>query len=251
MIIGGLEKLTLIDYPGKVAAIVFTSGCNFRCQFCYNPMLVWPSKEHESDESKNTAGHPRNREQDNSPIPYSEDDLFLFLKNRAGKLDGVVITGGEPTLHRDLPEFIAKIKALGYSVKLDTNGTNPEMIKRLIEDGLVDYLAMDIKAPEAKYELVTGIPINFQKIKESVKIIMQSGLPYEFRTTILPALLSKKDVASMGRLLQGADKWYLQKFKADTDLVNQDLKQAEAYSDQDMEGLVAVGKEYVKLCAWR
>ncbi|MEI7620815.1 MAG: anaerobic ribonucleoside-triphosphate reductase activating protein [Candidatus Falkowbacteria bacterium] len=251
MLIGGLEKLTLIDYPGKVAAIVFTSGCNFRCQFCYNPMLVWPSKEHESDQSKNTAGHPRNIEQDNNPSLYSEGDLFLFLQNRIGKLDGIVITGGEPTLHRDLPEFIKKIKDLGYAVKLDTNGTNPEMIKELLKAKLVDYLAMDLKAPEDKYELVTGIAVNFQKIKESVKIIEQSGLPYEFRTTILPVLLSAKDVDNMGQLLKGADKWYLQKFKADTELVNPEFKIEDPYSSDDMDELVNIGKKYVKLCAWR
>jgi pyruvate formate lyase activating enzyme len=251
MLIGGLEKLTLIDYPGKVAAIVFTSGCNFRCQFCYNPMLVWPSKETESVQSKNTAGHPRNKEQDNNPSLYSEDDLFLFLKNRAGKLDGVVITGGEPTLHPDLPEFIKKIKDLGYAVKLDTNGTNPAMITKLLKVKLIDYIAMDLKAPENKYQAVTGIKVNFQKIKESVKIIRASGLPYEFRTTILPVLLSDKDVASMGSLLKGADKWYLQKFKADTELVNPNFKIEEPYSSQEMDELVAIGKKYVKLCAWR
>jgi len=251
MLIGGLEKLTLIDYPGKVAAIVFTTGCNFRCQFCYNPMLVWPSKETESDQSKNTAGHPRNKEQDNNPSLYSEDDLFHFLKNRAGKLDGVVITGGEPTLHPDLPDFIEKIKALGYSVKLDTNGTNPAMIKKLLKAKLIDYLAMDLKAPENKYEAVTGVKVNFQKIKESVKIIRESALPYEFRTTILPVLLSEKDVAAMGKILKGADKWYLQKFKADTELVNPEFKTEKAYTNKDMEALVSVGQKYVKLCAWR
>lgn len=251
MLIGGLEKLTLIDYPGKVAAIVFTSGCNFRCQFCYNPMLVWPSQETESEQSKNTAGHPRNKEQDNNPSLYSEDDLFHFLESRVGKLDGIVITGGEPTIHSDLPEFIKKIKDLGYAIKLDTNGTNPEMIARLLELKLVDYLAMDLKAPEDKYRLVTGLPINFQKIKESVKIIRQSGLPYEFRTTILPIILSEDDVSKMGELLQGADKWYLQKFKADTELVNPEFKTEAPYSSSDMDRLVALGKKYVKLCAWR
>jgi pyruvate formate lyase activating enzyme len=251
MLIGGLEKLTLIDYPGKVAAIVFTSGCNFRCQFCYNPMLVWPSKQTESEQSKNTAGHPRNKEQDNNPSLYSEDDLFHFLAKRAGKLDGIVITGGEPTLHRDLSEFIQKIRDLGYAVKLDTNGTNPAMIKKLLSLKLIDYIAMDLKAPENKYKLVTGITVNFQKIKESVKIIRQCGLPYEFRTTILPVLLSAKDVDNMGRLLKGAAKWYLQKFKADTELVNPDFKIEKPYSSQEMDDLVAVGKKYVKLCAWR
>jgi len=251
MLIGGLEKLTLIDYPGKVAAIVFTSGCNFRCQFCYNPMLVWPSKEMESAKSKNTAGHPRSREQDNNPSLYSEDDLFHFLTNRAGKLDGVVITGGEPTLHQDLPEFIKKIKDLGYAVKLDTNGTNPAMIKKLLKSKLIDYIAMDLKAPENKYQLVTGTAVNFQKIKESVKIIRQCGLPYEFRTTILPVLLSAKDVNNMGKLLKGAAKWYLQKFKADTELVNPKFKAEKPYSDKEMDDLATIGKKYVKFCAWR
>ncbi len=168
-----------------------------------------------------------------------------------GKLDGIVITGGEPTIHVDLPEFIQKIKDLGYAVKLDTNGTNPEMIKKLLKAKLVDYLAMDLKAPEDKYELVTGIKMNFQKIKESVKIIRESGLPYEFRTTILPVLLSEKDVKAMGKLLAGADKWYLQKFKSDTELVNPGFKAEEPYSSKDMDDLVTIGKKYVKLCAWR
>ncbi len=251
MLIGGLEKLTLIDYPGKVAAIVFTVGCNFRCQFCYNPMLVWPEKIKASEQSKNTAGHPRNKEQDSSLSLYSEDDLFHFLKSRQGKLDAVVITGGEPTLHQDLPEFIKRIKDLGYLVKLDTNGTNPDMIKKLLKAKLVDYLAMDLKAPAKKYVLVTGVSVNWSKIKESVKIIEQSGLPYEFRTTIVPELLDQADIMKMGDVIKGAAKWYLQKFKPDTDLVNPKFKSLEPYDDKTMAELAALGRKYVTLCEWR
>jgi len=163
MLIGGLEKLTLIDYPGEVAAIIFTQGCNFRCQFCYNPMLVWPLEDSKMKYRK-----------DHSLI--EESDLFAFLRSRVGKLDGVVITGGEPTLHADLPEFINKIKALGYKVKLDTNGTNQEMLEKLINipltrgQNLIDYIAMDLKAPLDKYEKVTGAKVSLANIKKSVKI---------------------------------------------------------------------------------
>ena len=141
MIIGGLEKLTLLDYPDHLAAIIFTSGCNFRCRYCYNPMLVLPDKK----------GGDKNKKDLNS---IGNEDLFLFLKERFGKLEGVVITGGEPTLHHDLPDFIKKIKDLGYLVKLDTNGTNPEMLATLIKNKLVDYISMDIKADFNNYEKI-------------------------------------------------------------------------------------------------
>jgi pyruvate formate lyase activating enzyme len=248
MIIGGLEKLSLIDYPGKVAAIVFTSGCNFRCQFCYNPLLVRPKR---LDDVKNTAGRLHGIDEEIFPGLYREDDFFLFLENRRGKLDGTVITGGEPTLHDDLPEFIGKIKSLGYEVKLDTNGTNPEMLREILDEKLVDYLAMDLKGPKKKYQEITGVELNFQKIEESVKMIMESGLPYEFRTTVVPGLLDKNDIAEMGEIISGASQWYLQKFKADTELVNSELEGKKAYSDVEMDEMTDIGKQYVKICAWR
>ena len=239
MIIGGLEKMTLIDYPGQVAAIVFTKGCNFRCHFCYNPLLVWPDKE--TDEKK--------YEKTYSTI--SEDEFFLFLRNRQGKLDGVVITGGEPTLHHDLSEFIKKIRDLGYKIKLDTNGTNPEVLAKLLEEKLLDYIAMDFKASLDKYEKVVGVKINCQNLEKSVKIIINSGLPYEFRTTVVPGLHEIFDFESMGAVLKGAKAWYLQKFKSDTPLVDRSLEEKKPFSDQDMQKIADIGKKYVKICEVR
>ncbi len=239
MIIGGLEKMTLLDYPGQLAAVVFTKGCNFRCHFCYNPLLVWPDRE--TDEKK--------YEKTYSPI--SEDEFFLFLENRKGKLDGVVITGGEPTLHNDLPEFIKKIRALGYKVKLDTNGTNSKMLERLLAENLLDYIAMDLKAPADKYEKVVGIKVNCQEIEKSVKIIINSGLPYEFRTTVVPGLHELSDFSKMGQEIAGARAWYLQKFKSDTELVDRDLETHAPFTDREMEKMAEAGREYVKICEVR
>jgi pyruvate formate lyase activating enzyme len=240
MIIGGLEKLTLLDYPDHLAAIIFTQGCNFRCHFCYNPMLVLPRK----------GGDEKNKKEKGFS-PLSTEDLFLFLKERFGRLDGVVITGGEPTLHPDLPSFIKKIKDLGYAVKLDSNGTNPEMLDKLIKAKLIDYLAMDLKAPLDKYKKTVGVDVNCNNIKKSVKIIMTSGLPYEFRTTVVPGLLDREDFYKMGGTIKGADKWYLQNFKSDTELVDTNYKKQNGYSAKEMKEFAAIGQEYVKFCQVR
>lgn len=233
MLIGGLQKLSLLDYPEHISAIIFTQGCNFKCQFCYNPMLVGP-----------IAG-----EKDRPPL-IGEDDLFEFLKSRVGKLDGIVITGGEPTIHSDLPVFVRKIKKLGYSIKLDTNGANPEMLLKLIGDRLIDYFAMDIKAPREKYALIAGAQVNFEKIAKSVKIIMESGLPYEFRTTVAPGL-AKEDIAQMAAIIKGARTWYLQAFKSDIDIVNNELKKAKAASARELEEMKEIGSKSVDLCSLR
>ncbi len=231
--------MTLIDYPGQLAAIVFTKGCNFRCHFCYNPLLVWPDRE--TDEKKYEKTYPT----------VSEDEFFLFLNSRRGKLDGVVITGGEPTLHRDLPEFIKKIRALGYKIKLDTNGTNSLMLEKLLAENLLDYIAMDFKAPYDKYEKVVGISVNCQEIEKSVKIIINSSLPYEFRTTVVPGLHELADFSKMGQEIAGANAWYLQKFKSDTELVDRNLETHASFTDKEMEEMAVVGREYVKICEVR
>ncbi len=231
--------MTLLDYPGQLAAVVFTKGCNFRCHFCYNPLLVWPDRE--TDEKK--------YEKTYSPI--SEDEFFLFLEKRKGKLDGVVITGGEPTLHADLPYFIKKIRALNYKIKLDTNGTNPEAIKKLLAENLLDYIAMDLKASFDKYESVVGVKINCQELEKSVKIVIESGLPHEFRTTVVPGLLELSDFDKMGKIIAGADAWYLQKFKSDTELVDRDLERHAPFTDKEMIEMASVGKKYVKICEVR
>ncbi|MEI8360905.1 MAG: anaerobic ribonucleoside-triphosphate reductase activating protein [bacterium] len=238
MIIGGIEKLTLLDYPGKLAAIIFTQGCNFRCQYCYNPMLVWPIED----------GRLK-YQRDHSQI--IESDLFVFLESRRGKLDGVVISGGEPTLHRDLPVFIKKIKDLGFAIKLDTNGTNSVMLKDLLSQNLLDYVAMDIKAPFAKYEQVTAVTVDLKNIEESIAIIKKSGLPYEFRTTLVPGLHDLEAVEQMGQLIIGADKWYLQFFKSDTDLVSRGLENKPRFTHAEMTAMATVGQKYAKLCVVR
>ncbi len=172
MKIGGLEKLSLLDYPDNIAAIIFTQGCNFRCGFCYNPMLVWPT------DKKNKKGLSL----------IKEKDLFLFLESRLNRLDGVVISGGEPTIHNDLPMFIKKIKDLGLLVKLDTNGTNPGMLLKLWQEKLIDYVAMDLKAPWEKYKKVVGPKVDCSLLKKSAKILIGKRIPHEFRTTLVPIL---------------------------------------------------------------
>jgi len=252
MIIGGLQKFSLLDYPGKISAIVFTQGCNFRCQFCYNPMLVWPQGEGKlkyDRESVRGSGPESGRQKVHPAIGL--DDLFVFLKSRLGKLDAVVITGGEPCLQKDLIKFIKKIRSLGYLIKLDTNGSYPEVLAKLIEEKLIDYIAMDLKAPETKYGEVVGITVDFKNIKKSVKIIMTSGLPYEFRTTVVPDLLDKDDIAEMGKIIKGADRWYLQNFKSQVELVNEELKGRVPYNLRQMQEMSEVGSRYVKKCVIR
>jgi pyruvate formate lyase activating enzyme len=237
MIIGGLEKFSVLDYPGYLSAIVFTQGCNFRCQFCYNPMLVWPA----------SVGKTEIYQKD----LFSEKDLFVFLEKRINQLEAVVITGGEPTLHNDLPEFIDKIKKLGYLVKLDTNGSNPRMLEKIINNQQVDYLAMDLKAPPLKYDLITGIKNNWSNIKESINLLINFGSNHEFRTTLVPEFFEKDDVLKMGEEIKGAEKWFLQKFKSDVSLVNNELKDKKSFSSQEMEEIKTLAEKFVKFCQVR
>jgi pyruvate formate lyase activating enzyme len=245
MVIGGLQKFSLLDYPGHLAAIIFTQGCNFRCQFCYNPMLVKPTKE--ADKLQNN----KQEENEKGFSLISEDSLFSFLRGRAGKLDGVVITVGEPTLHSDLAEFICRIKDLGYKVKLDTNGTNPELLKKLVDRRLLDYIAMDIKAAPLKYDLVTGLQPDLNNIKKSLRTIKQNYIPYELRTTVVPELVTPDDIALIGKFIGRVEKWYLQFFKNDTELLNPEFCKIDGYSDEEMEKMRLLGGKYVKLCLIR
>lgn len=193
MRINGLQKMTLLDYPEKVACTVFLGGCNFRCPFCHNGNLVL---------------HPEREPE----IP--KEELFSFLEKRAGLLDGVCVTGGEPTLHAELPEFLSRIKALGYEVKLDTNGYRPEVLKRVVMDGLVDYVAMDIKNAPKRYAETAGWPgLDLMKINESVEYLRSGAVPYEFRTTVMRELHTKAEFAAIGRWLAGAKRYYLQTYK--------------------------------------
>ncbi len=196
MQIGGLQKTTLIDYPGKVACTVFCVGCNFRCPWCYNPELVLP---------REIKKHPK----------IIESEFFKFLKSRKGLIEGVVISGGEPTIHKDLSQLCKKIKKIGFSVKLDTNGSNPKMLKKLINNKLVDYVAMDVKAPlnSQKYNKAVGKKINLKKLMESIKIIKESGVNYEFRTTLVPSINNLDDIVEIAKEIFPAKRYFLQNFE--------------------------------------
>jgi len=215
--IGGLQKTTLIDYPGRVACTVFFISCNFRCPFCYSAELVLPEK---------IRNQPR----------ISEKYLFDFLKERRNLLEGICITGGEPTVHKDLPVFIKKIKQLGYLVKLDTNGSNPEMLKKLIDKKLIDYVAMDIKAPKDKYEKAVGKKININNIEKSIEILKEGKVDWEFRTTIVSSIHSKEDIVKIAKWIGGnpltglgQGKYFLQNFRAEK-TINPKFEKIKPYS---------------------
>ena len=238
MIIGALDKLTLLDYPGELAAIVFTKGCNFRCDYCYNPMLVVPG----------TLGKASEKDY---PPNISEGDLFSFLKIRFGKIDAVVITGGEPTIHKDLPDFIEKIKNIGYKVKLDTNGTNPDVLEYLLKKELIDYVAMDIKSSLEKYSKVINTEVELSKIQKSVKILLDENILYEFRTTTLPRVHSLDDFHGMGELINGARLWYIQDFEGSTSLINPEFRKEKSFSNLDLNKVLEIGSKYVQICKLR
>lgn len=230
MLLGGLQKLTLIDFPAKVAATVFTIGCNFKCGFCHNPEIVDPVLIK------------------NQPL-ISENNFFEFLKSRKGILDGVCITGGEPTLQKDLANFLLRIKSLGFAVKLDTNGSHPEAVERLIEEKLVDYIAMDIKGPMEKYKEITKTA-NLDNIKKSIELIRNSGIDYEFRTTILPKFHSEKDLLEIAKWLKGSKKYFLQQFYP-TKTLEPILKKEKAYSPEKLCDFCEKLKPYFGECKVR
>lgn len=225
MIIKGLQKLTLLDYPGLIACTVFTGGCNMRCPFCHNGSLVVCDGEES----------------------ISREEFLAFLDSRRGRLEGVCVSGGEPTLHRDLPQLLSEIKSRGFSVKLDTNGTNPEMLLSLINDGLVDYVAMDIKNSPEKYHLTAGLeettdsPL-LEKIRKSAEILMQGRVDFEFRTTLVRELHWESDILSIGKWLSGDEKYFLQTYRDEGDLL---VGGFSAYTRQETEGLLAILREFI------
>ena len=221
MIIAGLQKTTLIDYPGKIACVVFLAMCNFRCPWCYSAELVLPLK---------IANQPK----------ISEQEFFNFLKERKGLLDGVVICGGEPTINKDLPNFIEKIKKMGFFVKLDTNGSNPTMLKDLVNAGFVDYIAMDIKASlnNKAYGMILGEGVNLADIEESAKFLKNGKLNFEFRTTVVPEIHSREDFTEIANWIGGKNvTYYLQGFVAQKTI------------DPEFEKLKPFSKEYLKKIA--
>lgn len=229
MQIGGFQKLSLIDYPKKVAALIFTQGCPFLCHFCHNPSLVV-------------------EKQFSSPI--DENSIFSFLKQRQNQLDAVVITGGEPTIQSDLIEFIKKIKNLNFSVKLDTNGINPYVIKNLLDEKLIDYIAMDLKAPLDKYSKLTQRELNLDFIKESIKLIISSDIEHEFRSTLIKDIHEIEDIEKMSKLIKNAKLYVLQKFVSKTTL-NPNFSKFISFSEKEMLLMKNISEKYVKNCIIR
>ena len=213
LVFKGIQKTTLIDFPGEVACTVFLPKCNFRCGYCHNKQLVLEQE---------------------TGISITEKQLFDFLDGRKGFLDGVCITGGEPSLHKALPEFCRKLKEKGFLVKVDTNGSNSTMLKQMVDEKIVDYIAMDIKAPLEKYDVVAGVKVNKEAIKKSVELIRKSGLDYEFRTTVLPKLVSEEDLLAIGKWLNGSKLYALQQFYAVGELLDESLKSQKPYPKQKL-----------------
>ena len=231
MKIGGIQKLSLVDYPGKTSAAIFTIGCNMRCGYCHNPELVLPERYADA-------------------IP--ENDIIDFLKMRIGKLEGVVISGGEPTMHKDLPSFFAKVKGLGFHTKLDSNGTHPQMIKELISNNLVDYIAMDIKGPLENYQKIVAYPVDVNAVQESIDIIIASNIEREFRTTVVKSQIyfdpqRNDDFDKIGMLIKGQPRFALQKFRAGRTL-NPRFERETTYTDEEFELIKDKIKKYVNLC---
>jgi len=224
MMIKGFQKLSLIEYPGKLSAVVFLGKCNFRCGFCYNIDLV-----------KNYKKLP--------DIP--EKKILDFLSTRRELLDALSITGGEPTLHKRLPAFVKKVKDLGFLVMLETNGSNPGMVKKLIDKKLVDYIAMDIKASLEKYDEVAGVKVNKKKIQESIDIIRNSKVDHEFRTTVIPKHFKKEDALAIGKWLKSSKRYVLQQFRPDKTL-NGSYQKIKPYPPEKLKEFVKIMKPYFK-----
>ena len=219
MLIGGFQKMTMLDYPGKVACTIFTYGCNFRCPFCHNATLV-------IDEAS----------------LLSEDEILSYLIKRKGILDGVCITGGEPLLQKDIFEFLEKVRKTGLLVKLDTNGSYPEKLKEAIDRGLVDYVAMDIKASLENYSKVADVNVKIQDIEKSIQILLENKVDYEFRTTVVRELHTKEDFEKISEWIKGAKRYFLQCFKDNENLIGNNLS---AYTPHELEGFLEVLKNNI------
>lgn len=219
MLIGGFQKMTMLDYPGKVACTIFTYGCNFRCPFCHNATLV-------IDEAS----------------LLSEDEILSYLNKRKIILDGVCITGGEPLLQKDIFEFLEKVRKTGLLVKLDTNGSYPEKLKEAIDRGLVDYVAMDIKTSKENYSKVADVNVKIQDIEKSIQILLENKVDYEFRTTVVRELHTKEDFEKISEWIKGAKRYFLQCFKDNETLIGNNLS---AYTPHELEGFLEVLKNNI------
>ncbi len=220
MKIAGLQKLTALDYPGHLACNVFTVGCCFRCPYCHNSGII----------------------AFDAPSNVTEDEVFAHLEKRKGILNGVCITGGEPLMQSDIEEFISKVRNMGYDVKLDTNGTSPQRLKALIEKNLVNYVAMDIKSAKNTYSLAAGTNADIDRVAQSAQIIMQSGVDYEFRTTVVREIHTQADFEQISRWIAGAKKYYLQKFVNSPGVMNKSLS---ACTDEEMNKFLSIVRQTV------
>lgn len=231
MLISGLVKSSLIDYPSEIAAVVFTTGCNFRCPFCHNPVAVLPEKY----------------------TLISQEYVLEFLEKREHKLDGVVISGGEPTIQKDLAEFIQSVKEMGYKIKLDTNGSNPKVLEKLLQKGFLDYIAMDIKAPLKKYKTVTNSNINTELIIQSMKLIKNSGVNFEYRTTAVPCLHSVDDFYEIKTMFEEYGfpmHYYIQNFSSKVTL-DEKLNGQKPFNDKQNQEIVSIFKNTPCVCIIR
>lgn len=216
MLIGGFQKMTMLDYPGKVACTIFTYGCNFRCPFCHNATLVIDEAE-----------------------LFSEDEILAYINKRKGILDGVCISGGEPLLQPDIFEFISKIKETGLLVKLDTNGSYPDKLKEAIDRGLIDYVAMDIKTSKENYSRVCDVNVKIEDIEKSVQILLENKVDYEFRTTVVREMHTREDFEKISSWIKGAKRYFLQCFRDNENLIGNNLS---AYTASELESFLEVLK---------
>ena len=228
MQIAGFQETSLLDYPDHISAIVWTQGCPFRCPYCYNKDIVVGS----------------------GPL-IPEGDILSFLKKRRRRLEAVVVSGGEPLMQDGLGGFLREVKALGFLVKVDTNGMFPERLETLLDEGLVDYVAMDVKAPREKYGKAAGIRVPVDRIEQSMRLIRECAPAYEFRTTVVPGVLSKEDVVAIGRWLEGSACYFLQQFKPIDSLIDASFKEVVPYSKQRLEEMMAAVRPCFTQCGLR
>ena len=225
MKIGGIQKTSLLDYPDTISAIIWAIGCNFRCPFCYNKDLVF-----------------------GKVATISEEEVLSFLEKRKGMLEGLVISGGEPLMQDDILSFTEKVKKMGYLLKIDTNGMYPEMLKKLIDRKLVDYIAMDVKAPKNKYESLSGVKTDIKKIEKSIEIIRNSSVNYEFKTTFAPDLLTREDIVEIAKWLKGSKRFYLQQFNNEANLISSRLQNSKPYLKDELIDTLKDIKPYFEYC---
>lgn len=221
---GGFQKLTVLDYPSHVACIVFTIGCNFRCPFCHNAGLV-----------------------ENLTEKISQDEILSYLKKRRGVLDGVCVSGGEPLMHQGIGEFLKEVKALGYDVKLDTNGTFPQKLKELVDASLIDYVAMDIKNTPEKYDITAGAKTDISKIQESIDFLLSGNVDYEFRTTVTNELHTPQDIEIISKWISCAKRYFIQNFVDSGNILGSNMTPVDSQTLDEMALYAQRNLENVKI----